>query len=299
MEFSAFKGINEKIKERHRDVLDENAFFYLESFCDAACSTVQHRATEQGWESNRYARAAHRIWQAGSELLYALHSDACGPNPRKLHSFWHHHSIPSYLDVNNSGKDSDIYKSELLRVAAEYLNEPDIQNPQFDYVLLDAIVYQELHAFISTAVDQVAPQAKRFAAPLARGNELKYMLYSTGLSMLGFVVNWLLFPALAIYSLYKENLWASGILAALFVFSRISWLVTIPARRRARAKVAALLDTLSGLYVTLHTQALSPARFKQVLNDASDKGVVVDGAAFVIVDRMIERDPTMFAVPRT
>jgi hypothetical protein len=299
MEYSEFKGINEIIKERHRDALDENPFSYLELFCGAACFSVQHRATEQGWETDRYSHAAFRIWQLGADLLYALHSDISHLTPRKLHSFWHHHPIPSYLDVNNPKKDCDILKSELLSVAAEYLKDPDLQNPQFDYVLLDAIVYQDLHAFISTAVDQVLPQAKRFAVPFANGSELKFMLYAAGLSMLGFVFNWLLFPALAIYSLYKENLWASGILAALFVFSRISWLVTIPARRRVRAKVAALLDTLRGLYMSLDTQSLSPARFKQVLTDATDKGVVVDGAAFVIVDRMIERDPTMFAVPRT
>ena len=293
-----FDEIDQSLRELNRETFSEDTLLFIEPFCSAACYEIRQRAISQSWEQDRYYSAVQTIWRLASELLYALHPDHYNSDRKKIHALWYHHKVPTYLEVNEHSRGNDILKDELVGVAASYLQAPDCQNSRFDYVLLDALIYEDLHAFIRVAVEAVMPYSKRFASALANGNQLKFALYSAGFGIVGFALNWLLLPSLAVYNLMKDNLWTALIMALLWGVGIISWLVNIPIRIKSKKKVTQLLDTLIGLYMMLDTPSLPPAQLKQALVDAAGKGVALDGAVFVLVDRMIARDPTMFAVPR-
>jgi len=81
-----------------------------------------------------------------------------------------------------------------------------------------------------------------------------------------------------------------GIWALLFVWA----VVTYPIRWRARRKSGKLLHHLIDLYRLLGDETISPRKLKETLDTATASGVVLDGAVFTIVDRLLVRDPTAF-----
>ena len=48
------------------------------------------------------------------------------------------------------------------------------------------------------------------------------------------------------------------------------------------------------MYHILGTDTISPRKLKESLDKGAEAGVVLDGAVYTIVDRMIARDPTAF-----
>ena len=296
MKYEDYQDINNNARTQYCGSSKND--YWCDVFCNQAVREIEQRAAEFGWDRDKYTRSVHTLWKLSTDLIYALHPDAFGPDPIELGSFWHHHTMPTtYFELNKKVRREYVDKDALILIAADYLSEPDCQNSLFDYVLLDAIIYQEMYAFSITVMDQITPAPQRFAAIWAGGEEGKFAFYTLGLSIVSFALSWLLLPALLIYNLAKENHWTSLALAGLWLLGILSWLIQKPSQIKAKKRITGLIYALDGLYRMLKTRSLSPVRFKQVLTDAADKGVVLDGAVFVLVDRMIIRDPTMFAVP--
>ncbi|WP_321884721.1 hypothetical protein [Paraburkholderia bannensis] len=61
-------------------------------------------------------------------------------------------------------------------------------------------------------------------------------------------------------------------------------------RRKNKALLARMLD----LYRILGDSTISPRLLKDALDRAAEEGVVLDGAVFSIVDRIIVKDATAF-----
>jgi hypothetical protein len=122
----------------------------------------------------------------------------------------------------------------------------------------------------------------------------KYTIYSLFVWIFGFVARYLALPALAIYLLTQQLPgWAMGV-GIVWIIYLLLRLISTPARRRLRKKYGELLQLLLDVYVPLEGSTISPRKLKETVDKAAAGGVVLDGAVFGLVDRMIQRDPAVF-----
>ncbi|MFM0699510.1 hypothetical protein [Paraburkholderia sediminicola] len=230
------------------------------------------------------------------DLFEALHIGAYfegAPEEEKPRFLWCHQSF-DLLRANDKRRGFDIGKDELLRVAAEYLSHPEIRCNYFDWLLLDSIVFAELDAFGYHVLSTRAGTGFNLAAAVADGNLVKYQVLSLLLGVLGFALRYLAAPAVSIFLASKGHEIASLTVAGLWVLNLVWTLIGFPARRKMRKKGAELLTSLNDLYQILGNSTISPRILKESLDKAVAAGVVLDGAVFTIVDRMVARDATAF-----
>ena len=171
---------------------------------------------------------------------------------------------------------------------------PIFELPSSSWLFLDAIVFQELNAYGEHLLSTKAGTGINWAAAFAQGNQVKYYSYLFLFSLIGFGLKFLALPVLAYFLVVRSH--PVGAVAALglwLVFLVVS-LLTYPARRRHRRKATALLQHLVDLYSLLASTTISPRKLKEALDTAVAAGVVLDGAAFTIVDRLVALDPTAF-----
>lgn len=251
-------------------------------------------ALKQGHSSQQYQIdlvQAHRI----SEVLFnALHQTGkFEPDYRKPRYVWMHQAVDIFK-ANDAKRGFEIDKSELSQVAAEYLSHPEIRTNMLDWQLLDSIIFQELDAYAYNALHTRGGTGVNLAASFAGGNPAKYYGLQFVFGIVGFVFAYLAFPALAVFLLIREHeIWAV-VIAGLWALNLVFKMISFPARRRARKKAAELLQNLVDLYGVLGNSTISPRKLKESLDSAAAAGVVLDGAVFTLVDRMIARDPTAF-----
>lgn len=209
-----------------------------------------------------------------------------------LGCFWKHQSI-NLLKSGESSRGFSIYREQLLDVAADYVNNPDIQNPATDWYLMDLLVFAELDAF-TTFLMSGGGLGFNWAWMIAAGNEPKYWFFKVIFSAIGFALFYVAPPALAVYLVANSHNVGAASVVAIWGLLLLWKIVTIPARWRHRRQSKKLLEHLTNTYAHLGSSVISPARFCEALKQAAAAGVVFDGALFAIADRVAKRDETAF-----
>jgi hypothetical protein len=171
---------------------------------------------------------------------------------------------------NDDHRRTTIDKDDLLEVAAEYLNHPEIRTDKFDRILLDAVAFDELSAMET--------------------DMRKFLIFATINSGIKFLTVYVALPALAYFLFMKEH----GTLPTTAV---VGWLIVAslhllgaPFRWHDLARARAILRQLQDLRAALGDRSVSPKKFSASLASASGAGVVLDVSAIAIVNRMTAGD---------
>ncbi len=258
--------------------------------------SLKVRAREAECTAEEFRERWIRAMRLMEELFEALHSNyryrfEHGPEDEKPWCYWEHQQF-NFLKANDAKGGIYIEKAELLRVAAEYLSHPEIHSNKFDWLLLDAIVFAELDAFTSHVISSKISTG--IAAACANGSQTKYFALLALFGSVGFVLSYVAPPALAFLALTKGHDITGWSIAGLWGLSVVWTLIGVPVRWKARRKNKELLINLHDLYRILGDSTISPRVLKEALDKAAASGVVLDGAVFSIVDRIVARDATTF-----
>ncbi|AJZ57033.1 hypothetical protein OI25_7616 [Paraburkholderia fungorum] len=250
--------------------------------------SLKVNALAENWTTEQFHERCTRALMATVDLFYALHGNASSSYTQaneKPQYYWVHQNF-NILRANDATRGMSIQKDEMLRVAAEYLSHPEIRTNKFDWLLLDAIVFAELDAY--------SWHISGFAATLASGNVVKYLALLALFNGIGFVFGYLLLPAIAYFVVSRGHETTGWAIAALWAVSVVWSLIGLPFRWKTRRKNKALLNRMLDLYRLLGDSTISPRLLKNSLERAATEGVVLDGAVFSIVDRIVARDATAF-----
>ncbi|MCX4152001.1 MULTISPECIES: hypothetical protein [Paraburkholderia] len=286
-------SVAEPINEHWAEQMGEDARPYVEPIWHGSIlPALKVNALAENWTAEQFRERCIRALRATVDLFYALHINA-GSNYTKENEkpryYWAHQKF-NILSANDATRGMSIQKDEMLRVAAEYLSHPEIRTNKFDWLLLDAIVFAELDAF--------SYHVSGFAATFANGNPAKYFALSALFKVIGFALGYLLLPAIAYFAFSRGQETTGWSIAGLWVVSVVWSLIGLPFRWGARRKKKELLNQMLDLYRVLGDSTISPRLLKGALDKAAAEGVVLDGAVFSIVDRIITRDATAFVPSR-
>jgi hypothetical protein len=228
-------------------------------------------------------------WTVTRELFDALHYGS----DTEAKCYWKHQEFDRFR-VHDSGRGIAIDKHLLINTAMLYLSHAEIQVNKLDWILLDAIVFQELEAYAYHVFLTRGGAGFNWAAIFESRNAIKYYGLTLIFWLLGLLVTFVAPPAAAYYLFAHDHQTAAVVVAVLWMLSLGYRLLTYPFRWRARRKAWRLLQCLIDVYRILGDRTISPRRLKEALDTAAADGVVLDGAVFTIVDRIIIKDPTAF-----
>jgi hypothetical protein len=286
-------NVDEALEAYWASQVSETALpFVSREFNDSILPSLKVIAERDAYTADQYKSMWMWAWSITHRLFDALHPYALNEKEKARYFWCHQHFDVFHLQDRSRG--IEITKDSLLSVAATYLGHPEIRTNRFDWLLLDAIVFQELEAYGEHVFSTKAGTGMNWAAVFAQGSQAKYYGFQLLFSLIGFAVNALALPLIAYYLALRDHPnWAIATTAA-WVISVALQVISYPARRRARRKAAALLQHLIDLYNILGSNTVSPRKLRETLDAAAAAGVVLDGAVFTIVDRLIARDPTAF-----
>jgi hypothetical protein len=285
--------LGEAFEKYWSDVVGETALpFVSHEFNHFTGPTLKARARSSGYTADQHKSMWISAWDVTHRLFDALHSGLTDEKTKPQY-FWRHQGF-NVLRTDDRTRGFDILKDSLLSVAALYLGHLDMRTNRFDWLFLDAIVFQELEAYGEHVFLRKAGTGMNWAAVFAQGNEWKYHGFQILFSLIGFALNFLVLPVAAYYLAVHDHPIGAMITAGVWTISIVLAIISYPARRRARRKAAAVLQHLIDLYRILADKTISPRKLKESLDAAAAAGVVLDGAVFTIVDRLIARDSTAF-----
>lgn len=290
--------IGEAFEKYWSDEISEAALpFVSQEFNHFTGPALKARARRDGYTADQHKSMWIRAWDVTHQLFDALHSGLTDEKTKPQY-FWRHQSF-NVLRTDDRTRGFDILKDSLLSVAALYLGHPEIRTNRFDWLFLDAIVFQELEAYGEHVFSTKAGTGMNWAAVFAQGSQWKYHLFQVLFSLIGFALNFLVLPVAAYYLAVHDHPIGAMVTAGVWAITIVLKIISYPARRRARRKAATLLQHLIDLYRILADNTISPRKLKESLDAASAAGVVLDGAVFTIVDRLIALDSTAFIPTHT
>ena len=268
---------------------------FLSERANSSLPTLHANARRDGWTTDQYRGAHNATWGITEKLFDALHSNwfSSDREEEKPKSFWYHQKL-DLLRLGDVSRGFDIDKGQLVDAAALYLGNPDIRSNRLDWIFLDAIVFAELEAYADHVFASRAGAGINWAATFANRSKTRYHVLQIVFGIVGLALTYVLMPAIA-YDLYTRGSNISALVVAVVWVLGLGWrLATYPARSRARRNAGKLLQHLMDLSQILGGKTISPRKLKEALDKAVADGVVLDGAVFTIVDRMVARDPTGF-----
>jgi hypothetical protein len=295
---TAIETAEERYKNFRIEELGETAGSLVSKEWDhSILPALRTRAVSSQSTPEQYQKMWERGWQVTEQLFDALHSNSyvytqVHTNQRPT-VFWDHQAL-NLLRTDDPTRGFDIDKDELLSAATVYLSHPAIRTNRLDWLFLDTIVFQELDRYGAHVFTERAGTGVNLAAAFANHSLGRFYIFKVLFWVLGLALIYVA-PAAVVYYLYtNEHSTAAAVIAGLWVLFLAFVLVTYPIRRRIRRKAAKLLQHLADLYRLLADSTISPRKLKESLDVAAAAGVVLDGAVFTIVDRLIARDATAF-----
>src|SRR3990167_5423937 len=263
------------LDEAQEDGVDERSSAVISTlWTTSILPSLEENARSHAMNVAEHASQRRLAGKLTKALFDALHSQGEGHAKRgPARSFWCHQDLNSKRASHDQGQVS-IDKADLLEVADQYLSHPEVRVNKIDWILLDALVFEELSARVS--------------------DTRLYLTLATLISVLKFVCIYLALPT-AGYFLFTpehETLATLGFIGWLLVV--LIHLVGAPFRWQDLKRGLALQRQFQDLYAMLGDRSMSPSNLRESLDQASVAGAELDVVVFALVDRMIASDATVF-----
>jgi hypothetical protein len=249
---------------------------------------LRKRVQSDNISAERYQQLMESSYELVNDLFQALHSNWCEPEEKEAPKvFWRHWPVQLFR-LNDATRGISVNRPGVLDVAATYLNRPELQSNRLDWVLLDSLVFSQLETGLEEVALTRGGRGTNWAYIIAQENATKYYALTVLFSIIGFALNHVAPLILAVYLFLHDHQIAAIVTIGVTVLWELYLLLTWPSRRKARRKVHEWVTRLEQLHRILGDSTISPRRLRQALDEATTAGVVVDGAVFAIVDRLIQ-----------
>jgi hypothetical protein len=117
--------------------------------------------------------------------------------------------------------------------------------------------------------------------------------------LIGFLLSWVMLPAIGVWALVKGHHKTAFAALGLFGLSVLYRLITIPNRwrqrtatRNARSKAEKILIAMTQAWNAARARTINPTRLKEIVLAAEESGAVFRPVVHTLLDRAIQRDPT-------
>lgn len=212
-----------------------------------------------------------------------------------------HHNINTQPD--HWEHFSPVSESELNQATASYLEKPWLQHNFIDWAIISASLFNQV-VELSNGLRSGQLLGKINWAYIFSENKLeKQMLWGVGLSLVGFLVRWIIPPAAAIALLVLNYETAAAFLGgswAVYVLLRFVGLIVGWGKRRARRtevkNYTEMMEALIVVWLFTNSNVINPTRLRELLVETDQRGVGfgVPSVVYSLVDRAIERDAAVF-----
>ena len=199
---------------------------------------------------------------------------------------------------------SPVKESELKRTTASYLEKPWLQHNFIDWAIINASLFNQV-AELSDGLKSGQLLGKTNWGYLFAGNKLeKRLLWEGGLALFGFLIRWVIPPAvvIALQAInYEKTATTLAVMWAVYVFFRFVGLIAGWGERKAlrvqAQKYLEMLDALIAVWLFTNSEVINPTRLRELLVETDQRGIgfVVPAVVYSLVDRAIERDPAVLA----
>jgi len=197
--------------------------------------------------------------------------------------------------------DSPIDPSSLDTATARYLERPWLQINLLDWYILNAFIKDELLRLAAGIRTGTLFGQFNLAYALSGGSQLKMLAWKPVLAILKFLMNWILLPAIVaalFYFKYETAAWwVLGFFGVLVFF----WIIFLPRRimrwralKKVKENANDILTRLIQIRVLCQNDTLNPTHLKNQIAKAEKEAPLLKPAVHAILDRAIERDPSVF-----
>lgn len=257
-----------------------------------ASKQLREKAEQTNATAKDFQDCLDEAYSLLKSLDWALHQNE-EISTGKISEVWRHQPI-NVVAAGNSNRGISIWREQLIEVAARYLNQKKLRTELMDWIFIDSILFAEIDAFSNSVMSGPPWGPFNWAFMIADGNELKYYLLRPVFSFLGFVVRYLMLPAIAIalyWQGYQESAeWAAGAFA-IYLGLKILSIPRALARWRQRTKNANLIKLMISAYGFTEPPVLNPLRLKVAVDAAIAEGAVFSTVGLSIIDRLVSIDP--------
>lgn len=198
---------------------------------------------------------------------------------------------------------SPVDPNSLDAATAQYLKEPWLQLNQIDWLILNGFIYDALARLSDAIKSGLAVGRTNWAYAFSGGKYGKTILWQIGFAVTKFIFRWLLMPGLAAMAYYFGYVQiATWTLVAFGVYITIHLLFfpkRFMKRRKLKKQVADLEDKLKRLiqiFACSNVNTLNPTTLRAQIADFEKDLVLLKPAVYSILDRAIQRDPSVFTI---
>jgi hypothetical protein len=192
----------------------------------------------------------------------------------------------------NGTSPTDVDK--LTDALADYIERPWLQHNLIDCAAINALLFsalaywRELHLMMVSGLSFM----------LSGGNQLRMLWITPALRIAGFLMRWIMLPALAMglgAAGYEKG---AGIAIGLWIIYLLYRLVMIPVRwlrrkgRRYGEEAGEAVAATMIAWQYSNGAIINPRRLKELVLAAEQKGATFKPALHTLIDRAIQRDPT-------
>lgn len=195
---------------------------------------------------------------------------------------------------------SPVNCSILDEALTKYLKRPWLQHDIIDGSVINALLFTELAELSEEVRIGTATGRPDWSYILSYGNASVQLALSIVLPIFGFLVRWVLLPAVAIGLIIYGFQTSAIVVTGLWSLYVLYCLVMIPARwrqRKLRREIAVKADEVT--HTMLHawmaasgSTTINPTRLKEMVKAAEERGYVFTPVLHTLLDRAIRRDPT-------
>lgn len=285
-----------ELQQQWKEHEGEDIYPFIEQAWNSIRESLTTKSLAEGIELKAFESRLCRARLLAKELFEALHQGIICPQYSKgikISSYWQHQQFDR-IQAGDEKRGFCIDKSKLSATAARYLSQAELQTNAFDWYLLDALVFAGLDEVEAVCMGTKMGTEIDWAFFIAEGSASKYLLYSSIFGLVGFVLRYVALPVVAL-CLFDGGHEGFGLTIGAIWILLVAWrLKGIPFRWRRKRKNEEYSNNLFSIYAELGSNALSPRRLKDLLDNTESVGVMLDGAVFILVDRMMRRDSTAF-----
>ncbi len=198
---------------------------------------------------------------------------------------------------------SPVDTSRLDNVTARYLQRPWMQLNLLDWYILNGYVFDEAARLADAIKSGQAIGITNWAHIFSDGDIVKTIYWRAAFQIAKFLARWILVPAIIIainYVGFHETAKWIAIPYGIYLIIHVTLFPRRYFRRKALTKELKewqdSLECLVRIYQSSSSEVFSPSRLRDLTANSESGHLVLRPAVYSILDRAIERDPSVFAI---
>lgn len=264
---------------------------------------IQNLRDEQNFQRLEYQHKLEDAEEILNDIVFSFKYN--WNNAPKEKFWWGYGNNLSFEKPKEWSEASPIDSNELDSATAKYLARPWMQLNKLDWYIINAFVIDEILRLGDGIRSGSAFGKTNFvysmSSALSKGNPVGTQLWKIGLSILFFILNWLLLPIIAVLAYIYDYPQTAKWVAIMFGIQVLYNIAILPWRiiywRRARILKKSLvkkLEHLIQIHLISYVETINPSVLRKKIADLETEGILVKPAVYSILDRAIQRDPAVF-----